>query len=184
MRQGAPTGASTRQIAAQLGVSKNTVRRDLTRQVGPTEAPAQRQARRVAQAETAVRQACAAAQVVAAASQAYVLVDDATAARWGAELRAAAELLLAQADAFADYYPRAPGLRTGSALRCTKAPETTGTTSWGPRAARSEGRGHRWVSDRGCQMRRGSMMTSGEEERTTLAAGDDAASHADARRDG
>ncbi len=109
VRQLAQDGASTRQIAAQLGVSKDTVRRDLVRQVGPAETPAQRQARRVAQAETAVSRACAAAQDVAEAGPAYVLVDDATAERWGAELRAAAELLLAQADAFADYYPRATG---------------------------------------------------------------------------
>ncbi|MFI8106272.1 helix-turn-helix domain-containing protein [Streptomyces sp. NPDC086023] len=107
VRRLAQGGASTRQIAAQLGVSKDTVRRDLVRPDAPPQTPAERRAARVAQSEAAVRQAGAAAQAVAAAQPAYTIADDATAQRWCAELRAAAEELLAHAARFADYYPSA-----------------------------------------------------------------------------
>lgn len=98
-------GASTRQIAAQIGVSKDTVRRDLAAQEAPVTPAAQLRASRVAQAEAAVSQACAAAQAVADAQPAYSPADDETAAHWYGALRAAAAQLVAQADAFADYYP-------------------------------------------------------------------------------
>ncbi|KOU48996.1 hypothetical protein ADK55_19205 [Streptomyces sp. WM4235] len=109
MRQLAQGGASNRQIAAQLGVSKDTVRRDLSQEDAPATTVAQRLAHRAAQADTAVSQACAAARAVVEARPAHTLADDETARRWCAELRAAADQLAAQADAFADYYPCATG---------------------------------------------------------------------------
>lgn len=105
VRQLAQTGASNRAIADQLGVSKDTVARDLSQLGDPRASLAQRLAHRVAHAEETVSQACAAAQAVANADPAHTLTDDATAARWCGALREAAALLLAQADAFADYYP-------------------------------------------------------------------------------
>jgi IS30 family transposase len=109
VRQLAQTGASNRQIATQLGISKDTVARDLS-QLGDPRAPlAQRLAHRAAQAEEAVSQLSAAVQAVVEARPAYTLTDDATAQRWCAELRAAADQLLAQADHFADCYPCATG---------------------------------------------------------------------------
>ncbi|MCB5166032.1 hypothetical protein LG634_14450 [Streptomyces bambusae] len=109
VRQLAHGGASNRIIAAQLGISKDTVRRDLAQQPAPAGSRTERLAHRVAQAEAAVSQACAAAQAVADAAPAYTITDDATAARWYAALRAAADQLAAHADAFGDYYPRATG---------------------------------------------------------------------------
>lgn len=109
VRRLAQTGASSRQIAAQLGVHKDTVLRDLRQPDAPADDRRARLARRVAQAEEAVRQACAAAQAVEAAAPAHTLTDDATAADWCGALRTAAAQLLAQADQFATYYPSAGG---------------------------------------------------------------------------
>jgi transposase-like protein len=109
VRRLAQDGASNRQIAAQLGICKDTVRRDLAQQDAPPATPAQRRAHRLAQAEDAVSQASAAAQAVADAHPAYATADDETARRWCGALRAAADALAAQADAFADYYPCATG---------------------------------------------------------------------------
>ncbi|MCY0926907.1 hypothetical protein OTB20_11970 [Streptomyces sp. H27-H1] len=109
VRQLAQTGASNRQIATQLGISKDTVARDLS-QLGDPRAPlAQRLAHQATQAETAVSQACAAVQAVAEARPAHTLTDEETARRWCGALRAAADQLAEQADAFADYYPCATG---------------------------------------------------------------------------
>jgi transposase len=101
-------GASSREIAIELGVGKDTVRRDLATTT-PRQIQRERLAHRLAQAENAVRQACAAAQAVTDATPAYVLADDETARRWYAELCAAAEQLAQQAGAFAAYYPCATG---------------------------------------------------------------------------
>lgn len=109
VRRLAQSGASNRAIAQQLGISKDTVARDLS-QMGDPRAPlAQRLAHQVAQAEQAVSQAYAAAQAVTDARPAHTLADDETARRWCGALREAAEQLVAQADAFTDYYPCATG---------------------------------------------------------------------------
>ncbi|WP_369778851.1 helix-turn-helix domain-containing protein [Streptomyces sp. R33] len=94
-------GSSHREIARQLELSRATVARILA--TPPTQR--ERLALRVAQAETAVAQAVAAAQAVEAARPAYTMADDETARRWGDALRAAAAQLVSQAGAFADYYP-------------------------------------------------------------------------------
>lgn len=115
VRQMAQTGASSRAIAAQLGISKDTVRRDLEAADAPPSTPAQRIAHRVAHTEEAMRQLSAAAQAVDGAPPAYAVTDDETARRWCAELRATAARLVAHADAFADYYPSATACATRSA---------------------------------------------------------------------
>ncbi|MDQ0943290.1 helix-turn-helix domain-containing protein [Streptomyces sp. V1I1] len=107
VRQLAQTGASNRQIAAQLNVSKDTVRRDLEALDAPPETPSARIAQRAAQTHSAMRQLSAAGQAIDDARPAYTMTDDATAARWCAELRATAARLVAHADAFAEYYPSA-----------------------------------------------------------------------------
>ncbi|MFJ2701866.1 hypothetical protein ACIO3R_01540 [Streptomyces sp. NPDC087428] len=107
VRRLAQGGASNRAIAAQLGVGKDTVRRDLVATEAPAETPAQRMAQRAAQAETAMSQLSAAAQAVAEATPARTITDDETARRWWTELRATAAQLLAHAGEFADYYPAA-----------------------------------------------------------------------------
>ncbi|MFF2009154.1 helix-turn-helix domain-containing protein [Streptomyces sp. NPDC058195] len=107
VRQLAQTGASNRQIAAQLGISKDTVRRDLLAPLEPVEPMSERLARRAAQTEKAMRQLSAAAQALDAARPAYTPTDDVTARRWHSELRAISEQLVAHAGAFADYYPSA-----------------------------------------------------------------------------
>lgn len=109
VRQLKQGGASSRQIAEQLGVCKDTVLRDLRQADAPAVPVAQRLAHRAAQAEDAVSQAYAAAQAVIKARPAHTLTDDATAQRWCGALRAAADALAAQADTFAEYYPCATG---------------------------------------------------------------------------
>lgn len=99
------TGASTQQIADQLGVSTDTVLRDLKRQPGPDAGPAQRLALRATQTHTVVRDAALAAQAVTDLGPAYTMTDDATATQWHRTLHAAAAQLLAAAAAFTDYYP-------------------------------------------------------------------------------
>ncbi|MDT9689408.1 DeoR family transcriptional regulator [Streptomyces sp. P9(2023)] len=102
VRRLAQGGASNRAIAAQLDISKDTVRRDLEWFEVPL---AERMAQRAAQAETALSQVCAAAQAAADTRPAYVWTDPETARRWHDELRATAAQLTALADQFADYYP-------------------------------------------------------------------------------
>ncbi|MFJ4863417.1 hypothetical protein [Streptomyces sp. NPDC088748] len=105
VRQLAQGGASSRQIAEQIGVSKDTVLRDM-RQADATPDPrAALRAQKLAQAEQAVSQASAAVQAVIDARPSHMITDDATARRWCGALRAAADALAAQADAFAEYYP-------------------------------------------------------------------------------
>lgn len=104
VRQLALGGASNRAIATELGISKDTVARDLD---APVETPAQRMAHRAAHTETVMRQLSAAAQAVAEAVPARTITDDETARRWWTELRATAAQLMAHADQFADYYPGA-----------------------------------------------------------------------------
>ncbi|MGW6785375.1 hypothetical protein [Streptomyces sp. NPDC054987] len=111
VRQLAQGGASNRRIADELGVSKDTVRRDLAHTPDPVEPHVMSQrellAQRVAHAERAVSQACAAAAAVAYVRPAAVLADAATAERWWRTLREAAAQLGAAADAFAAHYPAA-----------------------------------------------------------------------------
>ncbi|MFD9368795.1 hypothetical protein ACFWA6_13975 [Streptomyces sp. NPDC060020] len=111
VRRLAQGGASSRQIAAQVGVSKDTVLRDLAQDAPAEPTPetlaqtrAALRAQKLAQAEEAVSQASAAVQAVIAARPSHMITDDATARRWCGALRAAADELAAQADAFAEYY--------------------------------------------------------------------------------
>lgn len=105
VRQLAHGGASNRTIAAQLGISKDTVRRDLSQEDAPATSVAQRLAQQVAHTEAVMSQLCAAVQAAVEARPAYTLADDATAQRWCAELRAASGALAHLAGAFAEYYP-------------------------------------------------------------------------------
>ena len=102
VRQLARDGASSRAIAAQLGVGKDTVRRDLEWYKLPL---AERVAQRVADTDEAVRHACAAAQSVVELRPAYVPADADTARRWRETLRATAAQLAALADEFTDHTP-------------------------------------------------------------------------------
>ncbi|MGW1546627.1 hypothetical protein [Streptomyces sp. NPDC002346] len=111
-------GASNRAIAAQLGVSKDTVRRDLATDDAPPATPAEKFAVRAAQTESAMSQLSAAVQAVDDAKPAYTVTDEETARRWCAELRATAARLAAHADHFAEYYPSA----TEGATATTDAP--------------------------------------------------------------
>ncbi|WP_327263940.1 hypothetical protein OG444_22830 [Streptomyces sp. NBC_01232] len=109
VRRLAQGGASSREIAEQVGCSKDTVLRDLA-QPDPTVASrAALRAEKLAHAEEAVRQAVSAAQAVVGARPSHQITDDATARRWCGALRAAADALAAQADAFAEYWPCATG---------------------------------------------------------------------------
>lgn len=111
VRQLSQRGASLRDIASQLGISKDTARRDIaateTVDATPVETPAQRMADRVSQVETALRQLCDAAQAVTDATPALTITTDATARRWAAQLRDTVSQLSRAADAFATYYPAA-----------------------------------------------------------------------------
>ncbi|WP_371588259.1 hypothetical protein [Streptomyces virginiae] len=109
MRQLAQGGASSREIAKEVGVSKDTVLRDLAQPDDIATARAALRAEKLAHAEETVRQAGAAAQAVIDARPSHQITDDATARRWCGALRAAADALAAQADAFAEYYPCATG---------------------------------------------------------------------------
>ena len=99
------SGASARAIAAQLGIGKDTVRRDLAWFELPL---AERVAQRVAQTDAAVRHACAAAQTAADMRPAHVPTDPETARRWHDQLRATAAQLTALADQFTDHTPATP----------------------------------------------------------------------------
>jgi IS30 family transposase len=101
----ASDGASIQQIAAQLSISVDTVRRDLKKDG----AMKQWLTQRAAQTAATVQQAVVAAQAVADVQPAFTLADDETARQWWADLRAAAEKLSAAADAFSHYYPGATG---------------------------------------------------------------------------
>ncbi|MFF3127224.1 helix-turn-helix domain-containing protein [Streptomyces sp. NPDC057908] len=115
VRQLAQTGSSNRAIAAKLGISKDTVRRDLATNDAPPQTLAEKFAARAAQTESAMSQLSAAVQAVADAKPAYTPVDEETARRWYAELRATAAHLAAHADAFADYYPDTAACATETA---------------------------------------------------------------------
>jgi len=101
----ADKGASPQQIAAQLHISIDTVRRDLKRE----DAMKHWLAQRATQTASTVQQAVVAAQAVTDLEPACTLADEETARQWWASLRAAAEQLSAAADAFADYYPCTTG---------------------------------------------------------------------------
>lgn len=102
VRRLAAQNLSNRAIAEQLGISKDTVRRDLE---APEETLRERLAQRAEQTDTAVRHACAAAQSVVDMRPAYILTDEETARRWYGDLRAAAGQLAALAEQFTDYHP-------------------------------------------------------------------------------
>lgn len=136
VRRLAQGGASNRAIAAQLNIGKDTVARDLRATEAPQDAPpappapqdappetlAQRLAHRRTQTETAMSHLSAAAQAVADAKPAYTPADDATAARWYADLRATLAQLTECADAFAEYYPDTVAHATTSATDRAGAP--------------------------------------------------------------
>lgn len=107
VRQLSQDGASLRDIASQLGISKDTARRDIAATATPVETPAQRQAHRAAQVETALRQLCDAGQAVDDATPALTITTDETARRWYEQLRNTASQLSRAADQFAVYYPDA-----------------------------------------------------------------------------
>ncbi|MGW6309154.1 HTH domain-containing protein [Streptomyces niveus] len=111
---------SARSIAAELGVSKDTVRRDLehlaTTSTAPTEgqtpaqspAPEQKPlAARTTHVHDTMRQLKEAVARVEAARPAYTLVADEVAHDWAAQLRHASEMLRHLRQQFADYYPTA-----------------------------------------------------------------------------
>ncbi|TXS30742.1 DNA-binding response regulator [Streptomyces sp. ms191] len=104
-------GLSNRAIGEELGISKDTVRRDREWLDLPL---AERVAQRVAHTDEAVRQACAAAQSAADMRPAYVPTDAETARRWHEQLRAAAEQLVALADQFADHPALTPCATNGA----------------------------------------------------------------------
>ncbi|MFF4166892.1 hypothetical protein [Streptomyces sp. NPDC001741] len=139
VRELAQGGASNRRIATKLGISKDTVARDLRATEAPPaepiEAPveepaptfAQRLAHRRTQTETAMRQLSAAAQAIDAARPAYTPADEETALRWYGELRAVVAQLTACADAFADYYPDAAARARTCATSSAGAPQACAT---------------------------------------------------------
>lgn len=102
------SGLSNRAIGEQLGVSKDTVSRDLKWFELPL---AERVAQRVAQTDEAVRHACAAAQDAVDLHPAHVPADPATARRWHDTLRATAAQLLAVAEEFT-VHPQATACAT------------------------------------------------------------------------
>jgi transposase-like protein len=133
VRQLSQRGASLRDIASQLGISKDAAWRDLRATATPdetpdatpepsAETPAQRQANRVAQVETALRQLCDAAQAVDDATPALTITTDAAARRWAAQLRDTAAQLSRAADQFADYYPAAVACDTETDTETGVAP--------------------------------------------------------------
>ncbi|MER6199830.1 hypothetical protein ABT234_20975 [Streptomyces sp. NPDC001586] len=109
VRQLAQGGASSREIAKAVGVSKDTVLRDLAQPDDIATTRAALRARKLAHAEDAVSQASAAAQAVIDARPSHQITDDETARRWCGALREAADALAEQADAFAEYYACATG---------------------------------------------------------------------------
>lgn len=107
VRQLKQDGASLRDIATAVGVSKDTVARDLTATETAEETLSQRLAHRASHTKTAMRQLSDAAQAVNDATPAHTITDDATAQRWARQLRDTAAQLSRAADAFATYYPAA-----------------------------------------------------------------------------
>ncbi|MFD3777334.1 hypothetical protein [Streptomyces sp. NPDC058612] len=102
----AQAGASSRRIADELQISKDTVLRDLAAVAATTPPPATRMRQRTDLAHEAMRQLRQAVRQTVEARPGYApLLDDATAAQWHAQLRQDAAALLAAADAFRDYYP-------------------------------------------------------------------------------
>lgn len=118
VRRLARGGASNRQIAAQLRVSKDTVRRDLAQvahtvahgseqQDAPPKAPMRQQiAERNERALTAMRQLADAVAQVQVERVSHLMVTEAVAHGLEDEVRQHAATLLRLADAFHEYYPR------------------------------------------------------------------------------
>lgn len=103
-------GASTRRIADELGISKDTVRRDLAAATTPREELRERLRQRRALAHESMRHLRQAVSQAVEARPGYCpLIDDATAAQWHTQLREDAAALLAVADTFGDYYPHLTG---------------------------------------------------------------------------
>ncbi|MCY0921855.1 MULTISPECIES: helix-turn-helix domain-containing protein [unclassified Streptomyces] len=102
----AQAGASNRRIAIELGISKDTVSRDLA-VMKPAPAPAvDRMRHRAALAHETMRHLHQAVRQTVEARPGYTpLIDDATAAQWHEQLRQDAAELLAVAAEFRDYYP-------------------------------------------------------------------------------
>ncbi|MFZ3494608.1 hypothetical protein ACODT5_15515 [Streptomyces sp. 5.8] len=97
---------SVRDIAKELGVSKDVVHRD---RIANAATPSARQARlrdKAAQAAAAMEQLRDAVDATAAARPAHqVLVTDETARQWLAQLREDIAMLTGVADSFCDMYP-------------------------------------------------------------------------------
>ncbi|MGW2985442.1 helix-turn-helix domain-containing protein [Streptomyces goshikiensis] len=99
-------GASTRRIADELGISKDTVRRDLAAAKPSAEAVRRRLRQRAALAHESMRHLRQAVSQAAEARPGYCpLNDDGTAAQWYTQLREDAAVLYALAETFRDYYP-------------------------------------------------------------------------------
>lgn len=97
---------SLRDIAKELGISKDAVRRD---RIANAATPSARQARlrdKAGQASCAMEQLRDAVDATAAARPAHqVLVTDETASEWLAQLREHIDILTGVADSFRDMYP-------------------------------------------------------------------------------
>lgn len=119
VRRLADQNKSHRAIAAELGISKDTVRRDLAhlaraKTAPPTETPAPvpqspraARAAHAARADAAMRQLAAAVAEVVAARVPYTMVDDQVAHDWAAQMRQHTETLRHERQKFADYYESA-----------------------------------------------------------------------------
>ncbi|MFE5675089.1 hypothetical protein ACFQ7B_07635 [Streptomyces erythrochromogenes] len=92
-----------RDIAKELGVTKDVVYRDRLATRATRMAQYRDKAGQAAAAMAALRTAVTATEAARPAYQ--ILVDDETAAEWLAQLREGAAALLAVADTFRDYYP-------------------------------------------------------------------------------
>ncbi|MFE5090619.1 helix-turn-helix domain-containing protein [Streptomyces sp. NPDC056638] len=121
VRHLAQTGASNRAIAAQLGISKDTVRRDLAhlaqtpdQQEAPTAPPLREQiAIRNERAFAAMRHLADIVAQVETERVSHLLVPGAVAHQLEDEVRQHAATLLRIADAFTEYYPRTEAPQEG-----------------------------------------------------------------------
>ncbi|MFB6950198.1 hypothetical protein ACFCXP_11260 [Streptomyces niveus] len=141
VRRLADQNMSHRAIATKLGISKDTVRRDLAHlarhePAPPRETPApEPRSPRTTLSEQAERAGAAMHQLVAAvaavveASVPYAMVDDQVAHDWAAQMRQACDTLRHERQQFADYYPSA--LIAGATMSHRRAPDETPAQSTG-----------------------------------------------------